>query len=46
MGWLGWIDCDGGWVVVVRWWLGCVVLATHNGRSWIIFQIGFMDFGL
>ena len=28
------------------WWLGCVILATHNGRSWVIFQIGFMGFGL
>ena len=46
MGWLDVIDCEGGWVVVVWWWLGFVVLATHNGRSWVIFQIGFMGFGL
>ena len=39
--WLGGIDCDWLW-----WWLGCVVLATHNGRSWVIFQIGFLGFGL
>ena len=32
--------------MVVRWWLGCVILATHNGRSRVIFQIGIMGFGL
>ena len=31
---------------LIGWWLGSIVLATYNGGSWVIFQIGFMGFRL